>query len=114
MVLHIHSGMDEIISALENIAGELENCYEGRLKVNSCVPVSGMYPQISSVLTRIAYLEEQKPAKFLGFIPYKKRKTLVSVCETWFFGKETTRRVSVQCPELLAEDAVRKHLAEYI
>lgn len=104
--------MVEIISALETIAKELESSYIGRLQVRQYTLIPGLYPQMSNILARIVYVEEQKPGKLLGLI--SRKKTLVSVCETWFFGKETTKRVFVQCIVPLAEESARKHLAEYL
>lgn len=106
--------MDEITSALERIAEEVAPACKGEIVVKNFVPSYWSFPFPNSVVNRVSYIEEQTRAKFLGFIPYKKRKMLVSVCETWLFHESTEHKVFVQCIDSVAGESARKHLAEYL
>ncbi|MDD4878146.1 MAG: hypothetical protein PHO02_03865 [Candidatus Nanoarchaeia archaeon] len=106
--------MDEITSALENIAEDVAGSYKGNLALKQYIPSFGAYPFPSTMVSRISCLEEQTKTKFLGLIPYKKKKALVSVCETWIFIDGSEKQVYVTQIDALAEESARKHLAKYI
>lgn len=110
--------MADISSALEKIIEQIAPQFEGELSVrhdsftynNAC---------FTSYLGRIREthydIVEERPAKLFGFLPYTKRRNVISIMQkSWSsLGCGTSGEISVTCHDERAKESLKEHLPEY-
>jgi hypothetical protein len=106
---------EELRSVLEKIVQELENSrlYEGKLSVERALPPSGTPTDTPAGYPHLM-VQEKKQKKFLGLIPYDKKKIIFIVKEGFYDIEDKGRKnMFVLLRYKSCEAIVKKHLEEY-
>jgi hypothetical protein len=106
---------EELKSVLEKIVQELENShlYEGKLSVERALPPAGTPTDTPAGYPHLVVQEENRK-KFLGLIPYDKKKVIFIVKEGFYDIEDKGRKdMLVLLRYKSSKMIVKKHLEEY-
>jgi hypothetical protein len=106
---------EELRSALEKIVQELEKSrlYEGKLSVERVLPPPGTPTDTPAGWPHLI-VQERKQKKFLGLIPYDKKKIIFIVKEGFYDIEDKGRKdMLVLLKSKSSKMIVKKHLEEY-
>jgi hypothetical protein len=106
---------EELRSVLEKIVQELKNShlYEGKLSVERALPPPGTPKDTPAGWPHLT-VQEEKQKKFLGLIPYNKKKIIFIVKEGFYDIEDKGRKdMFVLLRYKSCEAIAKKHLEEY-
>jgi len=105
----------ELRSVIEKMVQELENShlYEGKLSIERALPPSGTPTDTPAGYPHLM-VKEEKQKKFLGLIPYGRKKIIFIVKEGFYDVEDKGRKdMFVLLRNKSCEAIVKKHLEEY-
>ena len=106
---------EELRSVLEKIVQELENSrlYEGKLSIERALPPPGTPTDTPAGYPHLM-VKEEKQKKFLGLVPYGRKKIIFIVKEGFYDIEDKGRKnMFVLLRNKSCEVLVRKYLEEY-